>query len=97
MSKTKWIKPGISVVNITNLTFVYTVDKVIFQSKTVKTDEGLKKISRIRGVQCKYYDEHGELHSVIHHSKELVPYNIALKGVLQACMFVNREGEYKDY
>lgn len=95
--KTRWIKSGDPVVHITNLEFIYTVEKLIFQSKEINTSEGKKKVSRIRGVQCKFYDDKGVLHSELMHSKELIPHKIAQKGPLEACKFVNREGEYKDY
>lgn len=92
-----WIKPGIPVVNITNLEKVFVVDHAIFKSKEIKDKNGnIKRVSRLVGIKVKHTtDKTTEID--IMHSKELIPLGVALKGVLEAMMFINREGIYKNY
>lgn len=97
MASTRWIKPGIAVVHISNLEKILTVESIIYVSKEFIVDEEKVRKSRIDGVRCQYYDSEGELKKSVHHSKELVPADIANKGKLEAFKFINREGEYKDY
>ena len=49
------------------------------------------------GIQCYRYDENKVRVHEPFHSKELVPYNIAQKGTMEAIKFHDRLGEYKDY
>jgi len=92
-----WIKPGIPVVNITNLEKVFVVDHAIFKSKEIKDKGGnVKRVSRLVGIKVKHVTEKTTEVDIMH-SKELIPLDVALKGVLEAMMFINREGIYKNY
>jgi len=92
-----WIKPSIPVVNITNLKEVYTVDHAIFKSKEIKDKNGKSiRVSRLVGIKVKHV-VNNVVETDIMHSKELVPLDVALKGILEAMMFINREGVYKNY
>jgi len=92
-----WIKPSIPVVNITNLKEVYTVDHAIFKSKEIKDKNGKSiRVSRLIGIKVKHV-VNNVVETDIMHSKELVPLDVALKGILEAMMFINREGVYKNY
>lgn len=92
----KWIKSGISVVNITNLDIVWVVSKICFRSKKIDVDGKIKNINRITGVEVKRL-EGNETKVTKFHSKELIPLSVASKGKLECYKFVNREGEYKDW
>jgi len=91
-----WIKKGIPVVNITNLEKVFIVDHIVFKSKRIRVNaEEKKNVNHIVGVKCYYIDDNNEKINMVFHSKELVPVDIAKKGILEACNFVNKEGVYK--
>lgn len=93
-----WIKKGISVVSVTNLEKVMTVDHPIFQGKDFKDENGkIKKISRLIGIELNVVNEEGKTDKVVLHSKELIPLSVALKGRIEAYRFINREGEYSKY
>lgn len=93
-----WIKKGLSVVNITNLELVMTVDHPVFQSKEIKDENGsLKRISRLIGIKLKIVGDDGKTEYSVHHSKELVPLSVVSKGKSEAYKFINREGEYENY
>lgn len=93
-----WIKKGLSVVSVTNLDKVMTVDHPIFQSKEFKGEDGTsKRISRLVGIELNVINEDGKTGKVVLHSKELIPLSIAIKGKIEAYRFINREGEYLDY
>ena len=93
-----WIKKGISVVSVTNLEKVMTVDHPIFQGKDFKDENGkIKKISRLIGIELNVVNEEGKTDKVVLHSKELIPLSVALKGRIEAYRFINREGEYSTY
>jgi hypothetical protein len=92
-----WIKPGIPVVNITNLEKVFVVDHAIFKSKEIKDKNGSSiRVSRLIGIKVKHVSNN-ITETEIMHSKELIPLDVALKGVLESMMFINREGIYKTY
>jgi len=92
-----WIKSGLSVVNITNLDQIMTVNKVVYKSRKVYEEGSEKRVSKIVGIECKCLDGEGKWNYTMHHSKELVPLEVAGKGKMEAIRFVNREGDYKDY
>ena len=97
-SMSNWIKKGISVVSVTNLEKVMTVDHPIFQGKDFKDENGeTKRISRLIGIELNVINEDGKTDKVVLHSKELVPLSVAMKGKLEAYRFINREGEYSKY
>ena len=92
-----WIKSGLSVVNITNLDQIMTVNKVVYKSRKLYDGTTEKRVSKIVGVECKSLDSDGKWVMTMHHSKELIPLEVASKGKIEAIRFVNREGDYKDY
>lgn len=93
-----WIKKGISVVHITNLEKVMTVDHPIFQGKEIKGDNGeVKRVSRLIGIEVNILNDNGKTEKSVLHSRELIPLSVAIKGKIEAYKFINREGEYKDY
>ena len=93
-----WIKKGISVVSVTNIEKVMTVDHPIFQGKKYKDENGeTKSVSRLIGIELNVINEEGKTDIVILHSKELVPLSVAMKGKVEAYRFINREGEYSKY
>ena len=93
-----WIKKGLSVVHITNLEKVMTVDHPIFQSKEIKDENGKPlRVSRLIGIELKFVNEEGRPEKIVHHSKELIPLTVSIKGKMEAYKFINREGEYKNY
>lgn len=92
-----WIKKGLSVVHITNLEKVMTVDHLIFQSKEIKDDNGKPfRVSRLIGVELNVVNDEGRPEKVVYHSKELIPLSVSIKGKLEAYKFISREGDYKD-
>jgi len=75
-----------------------TVEKVVYQSKKIKDENGLLKlVSRIVCIDCKIVNSDGESIVVPHHSKELVPLSIVVKGNAEVYKFINREDPYKNY
>lgn len=95
--KSKWIKKGLPVVHITNLNLIMTVEDFVYETKTIRNESGVdEKVKHLMGIRCKMVDDGGEEKYFKHHSKELVPAEVASKGVLEACKFINREGQYKD-
>jgi hypothetical protein len=93
-----WIKKGLSVVHITNLEKVMTVDHPVFQSKEIKDENGqAKRVSRLIGIEVKVINDDGKTEKALHHSKELIPLSVAIKGKIESYKFINREGEYKNY
>lgn len=94
----KWIKKGLPVVHITNLQFIMTVEEFIYEYRNIHDDnEQLIKVKHLMGIRCKFIDTDGEEKFCKHHSKELIPADIASKGILEAFKFVNREGIYKEF
>lgn len=87
-----WIKKGISVVKVSDLDKVMTVEKAVYKSKRIVTSEGEKNVNRIIGIECKTSEG-----KEMCHTKELIPLSVSIKGKLEAYKFINREGEYKDY
>ena len=95
--KSKWIKKGLPVVHISNLKLIMTVEDFIYESKTIKDENGNEdRVKHLMGIRCKIIGDDGAEIMTKHHSKELVPAEIASKGVLEAFKFINREGQYKD-
>jgi hypothetical protein len=93
-----WIKKGLSVVHITNLEKVMTVEKTVFQSKELKKEDGeIIRVSRLIGIELKLINDEGKIEKSMHHSKELIPLSVAMKGKSEAYKFYNREGEYSSY
>ena len=93
----KWIKSGIPVVHITNLEKVLTVNKIVYKSKSIKDESGEpKQVSRILGVECMSIEDSGT-HTIMLHSKELIPLSVAQKGKTEVYKFINKEEEYENY
>lgn len=98
MSKSNWIKKGMIVVSMTNLDIPMTVEDFIYKSGNV-LDEQQKEVKKkfLVGIQCYRFET--ETSQRVHerfHSRELIPYEVAQKGVNEAFKFYNREGEYKE-
>ena len=91
-----WIKPGLSVVNITNLDTVYVVEKIVYKSKKVVIDNETIRKNKIQGVEVKRIVDNVVCKELMH-TKELIPLTIASKGKMECYAFINKEGIYKDY
>lgn len=76
--KKKWIKEGMSVSHRDNLSLKMRVVKFVKQS--IETKDGDSKVY-IRGVKCHWFDNNNNLNNGVFHTTELVPYDIAVKGI----------------
>lgn len=93
-----WIKKGLSVVHITNLDKVMTVDHPIFQGKEIIDENGQpNRLSRLIGIEVIVVNDDGKREKAVYHSKELIPLSVSVKGKIESYKFINREGEYANY
>jgi len=93
-----WIKKGMIVVSMTNIDIPLTVEDFIYKSGEFVDKEGNKYRKKcLIGVQCYRFDENKIRIHERFHSKELVPHEVALKGIMEAYSFHARDDKYKSY
>jgi uncharacterized protein YodC (DUF2158 family) len=97
--KRGWIRKGMVVVSMTNLDQRMTVEEFIYKSGNIVDINSNNVIQKkfLVGIRCSWIDGNGDKTYSPFHSKELVPAEIAEKGLSQAFSFYSREGAYKDY
>ena len=84
----KWIKPGIDVAYIDVPDLKMKVQDFVRRSKVV---EGKVVGEIIIGVKCFWFDDKKKYQWGTFHSKQLLPWEVAVGGPVEISKFLNRE------
>lgn len=97
----KWIQPGVEVVHKAQVNhhdnlekLKMKVDKIVTRRVFV-TDEDGNRIPRnfVDGVRCYWFDEKGEYQTASFMTNDLVPFEIAKRGVNEVNDWINRPSD----
>lgn len=98
-----WLKEGEPVAHITNLTFQMTIKELIYRRAEIFCEEDepnaffdtvnkrwVRNKKLLVGVRCRWAAASGGFECSDFHSKELVPWDVAIKGVDEVERFRKR-------
>lgn len=99
LNRKLWIVPGVAVIRRDDISelnmdrlilFKMTVDKIVKRS--------VKDMVKIEGVRCHWIDSERKYQLGLFHTNELIPFDIAIKGISKVNKWINREkdGTNKD-
>ena len=90
-------KEGDDVAHKNNLIQMMTVKEIIYKNidvpvKAKEDGSGFEKksVSKLDGILCYWWDDKREYHEVKFHSREIVPWRIALQGTIAVHNYLNQ-------
>ena len=98
-----WLKEGEPVAHITNLSFRMSIEKLLYKRAEIFCNQSdpnaffdtnqkrwLRNKKLLVGVRCRWVNGDGMFESTDFHSRELVPWEVALKGASEVDNFRRR-------